>query len=120
MEIRFGINYVPKEDKDDFLSLFHSPNENDRIIADGNTFASSYIADNYAENGDTIHDVEERVEFGANEKLLPQTDKDQFVGIPRRPFVNDSELGKLSVTEYIREKSASENIVILAPGAYTA
>ncbi len=33
LEIRFGINYVPKEDKDDFLSLFHSPNENDRIIA---------------------------------------------------------------------------------------
>ena len=94
--------------------------ENDRIIADGNSFATVIISDNYAENGDTIHDVDERVEFGANEKLLPQTDKDQFVGMPRRPLVNDSELGKLSVTEYIREKSASENIVILAPGAYTA
>ena len=94
--------------------------ENDRIIADGNKFASAIISDNYAENGDTVHDVDERVEFGANEKLLPQTDKDQFVGMPRRSLVNDSELGKITVTEYIREKSASENVVILAPGAYTA
>ena len=91
---------------------------NDRIIADGNTFDAADISDNLNENGDTVHDVDERVEFGANEKLLPHTDKDQFVGMSRRAFVTDAELGRISVAEYIRTKAESENTVILAPGAY--
>ena len=91
---------------------------NDRIIADGNTFDAADISDNLNENGDTVHDVDERDEFGANEKLLPHTDKDQFVGMSRRAFVTDAELGRISVAEYIRTKAESENTVILAPGAY--
>lgn len=91
---------------------------NDRIIADGNIFDTSDISDNLNENGDTIHDVDERIEFGANEKLLPHTDKDQFLGMSRRAFVTDAELGRIPVTEYIRTKAESENTVILAPGAY--
>ena len=91
---------------------------NDRIIADGNTFDSADISDNLNENGNTVHDVDERVEFGANEKLLPHTDKDQFVGMSRRSFVTDAELGRISVAEYIRTKAESENTIILAPGAY--
>lgn len=93
---------------------------NDRIIADGNTFDAADISDNLNENGDTVHDVDERVEFGANEKLLPHTDKDLFVGMSRRAFVTDAELGRISVAEYIRKKAESENTVILAPGAYTS
>ena len=91
---------------------------NDRIIADGNTFDTADISDNLNENGDTVHDVDERDEFGANEKLLPHTDKDQFVGMSRCAFVTDAELGRISVAEYIRTKAESENTVILAPGAY--
>lgn len=33
VEIRFGINYVPAEDKDDFIALFHSPDKHDRLNA---------------------------------------------------------------------------------------
>lgn len=33
IEIRFGVNYNPKEDREDFIALFHSPNKHDRINA---------------------------------------------------------------------------------------
>ncbi|MBE6648866.1 MAG: helix-turn-helix domain-containing protein [Ruminococcaceae bacterium] len=33
IEIRFGVNYKPEEDKEDFIALFHSPNKIDRHAA---------------------------------------------------------------------------------------
>ncbi|MBE6647646.1 MAG: hypothetical protein E7611_08450 [Ruminococcaceae bacterium] len=93
---------------------------NDRVIADGNRYEYLDSSGNLNENGDTLHDVDERVEFGACEKLLPHTDKDLFVGMSRRSRVRDAEMGELPVTEYVREKAASESVVILAPGAYSS
>ncbi len=93
---------------------------NDRIIADGNSFGSLEAEDNKRENGNSLMDVDERVEFGANERLLPKTDKELFVGVPRKAFVRDAYLGDVAVDEYIREKAKTQDTVILAPGVYSS
>ena len=58
------------------------------IIADGNRAAGGEATrvsgeGNFGENGDNLTDVEARLPVGADERLLPHVDKDQFIGFAR-------------------------------------
>ncbi len=95
----------------------------DYILADGN----SYPADGYNHtadkiglanaNGDSITDVDARPAAGANEELLPHVDRDQFFGEERKEQVYDPD-GSMEFGKYVMAHAATDDIIIIAPGAY--
>lgn len=93
---------------------------NKYLICDGNTCASVTNDGNDLYNGDNLHNVDARLEVGADEDLLPHTNKDLFVGMERRETVNDPRQEKaLSLDEYILAEAKRGGKVIVPPGAYT-
>lgn len=115
-------NFITVEGNKDVYAVDNTVNgilsfkNNDRVIADGNSFSSIENISNVRENGDSLTDVNERVEFGACEKLLPHTDKDLFVGMERLDVVKGT--GK-NVYDFLRDEAANNDVAILAPGAYS-
>ncbi|MBQ8350477.1 MAG: right-handed parallel beta-helix repeat-containing protein [Clostridia bacterium] len=100
--------------------------QNKYFIADGNTYPEDGLnhetvqSDNENHNGDTLMDVDARLEVGADDRLLPHVDKDQFVGMPRKDLVMDPIAEEeLPFSTYVLRKAQAESIVIIAPGAYT-
>ena len=98
---------------------------NNYLLADGNAFpedgkshASVSVA-NTNVNGDSMMDVDARLEVGADENLLPHVNRDQFVGMARKTHVRDTAL-TLNVTAYVSELLKTESFVFVAPGAYVA
>ena len=89
--------------------------DNNYIIANGNTFGSLCDKDNENKNGDNITDINFRPEFGANEDIIPHTNKELFVGMPRRKTVVGTELTAL---QYISEGAKAGDVIIVPPGAY--
>lgn len=91
--------------------------DNNYLIADGNTFSALCSAGNANTNGNTVTDVDYRPEVGANEDILPHTNKELFVGMPRRTTVGNT---GLSFQEYL-DKCAKDgkNALIVPPGAYS-
>ena len=103
----------------------HAENNN-YFIADGNIYSENssnhdaYLDNNDNINGDNITDVNERIDAGANEKLIPHVNKDQFVGMERRQTVKEFDsVSAKSVYEYIDQEAQASNCVVVAPGAYT-
>lgn len=100
---------------------------NQYLLCDGNGYLndskehSIINVENLYVNGDNITDVDARADVGALEELLPQTNKDLFVGMDRKSTVRDiSIIGKeYSLNEYIRQCARAQSIVIVPPGAYT-
>lgn len=93
--------------------------DNNYLIADENTYGKLSVYSNSNENGDTVTDIGERLTVGSNEKLLPHTNKDLFVGMEVKPTVNDASLdAPLAFPEYLTSLAKTENIIIIAPGAY--
>ena len=93
--------------------------DNNYLIADENKYADLVAYCNANENGDTVTDINERLTVGANERILPHTNKDLFIGMEVRPTVNDAALDfPLTLPEYITTLAKTEDIVIIAPGAY--
>ncbi|MBP3375816.1 MAG: hypothetical protein J6L83_03535, partial [Clostridia bacterium] len=99
---------------------------NKYLLCDGNTFnkdGKDHPVENTGNteiNGDNLHDVDARVEYGANEEILPHTNKDLFIDMERLSFVNDiSQTKSYGVNNYIRYIAKTEPFVILPPGAYT-
>lgn len=100
---------------------------NKYLICDGNTLPQDDgiihpIIDkgNTECNGDTLHDVDARLDVGADEKLLPHTNKDLFLSMERRSSVRDlSQTKNYDFNGYIRNIAKEEKIVILPPGAYS-
>ncbi len=96
---------------------------NEYLICDGNTFVQDkkdhpVISLNNTEiNGDNVTDVDARLEFGANEELLPHTNKEQFVGMERQENVRDLATTR-SFNEYVRFAAQRNGVVIVPPGAY--
>ncbi len=96
---------------------------NKYFIADGNVFVQDKLdhpvvsLNNTEINGNNITNVDARPEFGANEELLPHTDKEQFVDMKRITNVTDLSTNK-SYTEYIRYSAQRDGVVIVPPGAY--
>ena len=101
--------------------------ENSRyLLCDGNTFPNDgkphpvINTNNTDYNGDNLHNVNERVDYGANEELLPHTNKDLFLDMDRHSSVTDISLTKsYSIGNYIRTMARQKSIVIVPPGAYT-
>lgn len=92
---------------------------NNYLIADGNIYSKLTAYENSNENGDTVTDLDERLTVGANERLLPHTDKDLFVGMEVLDTVNDASLDSpLPFAEYITTLAQSNDVIVIAPGAY--
>ena len=89
----------------------------DHLIADGNKFESVCAKNNANFNGNNVTDVDFRPEVGANEDILPHTDKELFVGMERRSTVANT---GLTFQEYIDAcAEAGTGIIIVPPGAYS-
>lgn len=93
---------------------------NNYIIADCNCTGKDTVQDgNENANGNNLMDVDARLPYGADEKLLPHVDKDLFVGMPRKTVVRDVD-GKsdLPLAQYVNNRALNEEVVIVPPGAY--
>ena len=95
------------------------------LLADGNTYPedganhAAVTENNKNTNGDTVTDVNARLEVGADEDLLPHIDRDLFVGMARKQHVKECGADKpRSLYEYITEAGKGVPCVIVAPGAY--
>ena len=99
---------------------------NNYLICEGNKYPvdglSHKIVDlnNDNVNGNNITNVNARVEVGANEDLLPHTNKELFVGMPRKTTVADAALTtEKGFNSYLKEYATTGDIVIVPPGAYS-
>lgn len=109
--------YVIENIVSDTLTL----SDNNYLIADGNTFSRLVAYENKNENGDTVTNVDERLTVGANERILPHTNKDLFVGMEISTTVNDAALETpLPFAEYVMKLAEEQDTVVIAPGAYTS
>lgn len=96
--------------------------ESDYVFANGNRLAESFSVVQTSTthpSGDNLTDINARAEAGANEALLPQVDRDRFVGMPRKTHVRERAGSLRIATKYLQEETARADTVILAPGAYT-
>ena len=93
---------------------------NEHIICDGNKFTSVISEGNTLCNGDTLCDVDARPTVGADESLLPHTDKDLYIGMERRATVLDINYSEAcTLTAYIANEAKDNDVVIVPPGAYS-
>ena len=99
---------------------------NNYLICDGNSFPRDgkshpvVSLDNVNFNGDNMHDVNARLEVGADEDLLPHTNKDLFISMERRSKVRDLSLPKsYAFNGYVRNMAKSNGVVIVPPGVYS-
>ena len=98
---------------------------NNYFLADGNSFPEddkshvSVSVNNQNVNGDSLMDVDARLEVGADENLLPHVNKDQFVGEERKNYVRTHTDMTANVYAYITEALKTESRIFVAPGAYT-
>ena len=99
--------------------------DNNYLIAEGNTYLkdgldhSERSINNSNTNGDNITNVDHRVEVGANEEILPHTNKDLFLGMDRKTVVSDASFDELkALGTYITDCGSQSDIVIVPPGAY--
>ncbi len=99
---------------------------NNYLLCDNNTEASDgkdhspSMSGNTNVNGNDITDVDARADVGANEDILPHTNKDLFLGMTPKSTVKDAVGGtSLTLGQYILTNSADNNIVIVPPGYYT-
>lgn len=99
---------------------------NDYLICDGNSFTKDQNPhpvvnlNNTNYNGDGMHDVNARLEVGADEALLPHTNKDLFLSMERRNKIRDLSLPKsYTFNAYVRNMAKNDGIVILPPGVYS-
>ncbi|MBQ8858771.1 MAG: hypothetical protein IJ012_03165, partial [Clostridia bacterium] len=70
-------------------------------------------------SGDTLLDVDERLEVGVNEALLPQVDKELFVGMPRKETMRAADGQELDIYSYLVQTATENEVVILTPGSYS-
>lgn len=92
---------------------------------DGQVDHTPVLSDVTYPSGDTIMDINARPEYGANEDLLPQVDRELFVGMDVKYSVKDvtvEESEWKSLVNYIIEQSgkAGRQRVIIAPGKYNS
>ncbi len=99
--------------------------DNKYLLCDENSFLSGsdkvISLRNSEYNGSDLHDINARVEYGANEELLPHTNKDLFLTMERRKNVTDlSLLKETAYVAYVTSKAIDDDVVIVPPGAYSA
>jgi len=101
--------------------------DNDYLICDGNTYPFDGLVhtitkiDNTNVNGNNITNVNDRTDVGANEDLLPHTNKELFVAMKRKSTVPDASFTTAkNLNAYIEECAKNGTVVVVAPGAYAA
>ena len=95
--------------------------DNNYVIADENEFSNLIASSNDNANGDTLHNVDSRLDVGANEELLPHTNRELFLGMERKEYVNAPEYAVApSLNEYILSEAKKGGTIIIPPGAYVA
>ena len=111
---------------DNSLGGYLNLQNNNYLIADGNSYtvdslSHSVVAEgNTNTNGDSITNVDHRVDVGANEDILPHTNKELFVGMDRKTTVSDASFTSLKgLGSYIKECGKNDGVVIVPPGAYS-
>ena len=100
--------------------------KNNYLLCDENTYGTSgldhspVMSGNQNINGNNITDVDARADVGANEDILPHTNKDLFLGMTPKSTVKDA-TGEtsLSLSQYILTNAKGKSIVIVPPGYYT-
>lgn len=92
--------------------------DNNYIIANANSAGKILSEGNSNTNGGTITDVDSRLECGADEALLPHTNSEQFVGMPKTRYIRCLDNAELRTQEYILDRAAKGDIVIIPPGVY--
>ncbi|MBP3376302.1 MAG: hypothetical protein J6L83_06015 [Clostridia bacterium] len=98
---------------------------NNYLLCDSNSYTdngehSPSMSGNQNVNGDSLMDVTVRNEVGANEDLLPHTNKDLFLEMDRKTTVRDVANGtSYDFNTYIEENAKTNGIVIVPPGAYS-
>lgn len=100
---------------------------NNYLIADGNTYSKDNLnhtvisKNNDNKNGGDVTDLNARVEVGANEDLLPHTNKELFVGMTRKSSVADASLAvSKGIGSYIEDLAREQSVIIVPPGAYAS
>ncbi len=100
-------------------------NNNNYFLANDNVFPEdewsheTVQTGNQNHNGNTLMDVDARLEVGADEALLPHINRDQFVGMERKDKVKDlMDEEPVTITNYILEHCKTDEHIIIAPGAY--
>ncbi len=100
--------------------------ENQYLLCDDNSFLSDGLehpiinTNNTEYNGNGLHDLSVRPEQGANEELLPHTNKDLFIEMDRETRVRDISLKKKhKYNEYILTLAENGGTVIIPPGVYS-
>ncbi len=98
---------------------------NKYIIADGNTFQkdnrkhNTILQGNTEVNGDNMHDTDARLDYGADEDLLPHTNVDQFTNMEVRTKITDlASSNTQTYSTYVKGESTWNKIVIVPPGVY--
>ncbi len=98
---------------------------NNYLIADGNTYPADTLThtpkteNNQNTNGDTLMNVDARLEVGADVALLPHVDRNQFSGMVRKVLAGTPGGEHLTVSEYIRTEAEAGEYVFVMPGAYS-
>ena len=93
---------------------------NKYLVSDGNKCTTVISKSNTLSVGDTIQNVNARLEVGADETLLPQTNKDLFIGMERKQTVPSPEnADALPLNLYISTEAEKNEVVIVPPGVYT-
>ena len=100
---------------------------NNYLIAEDNTYPVDGLnhtvinLNNENKNGNSVTNVDHRVEVGANEDLLPHTNKELFVGMTRKPYVADASIAtSKSLGGYVEDLAKEQSIIIVPPGAYVS
>ena len=91
---------------------------NNYVIAESNKYKSLVNSANTNTNGNTITDVDARADVGANEDILPHTNKDLFVGMDRNSVVADAQYSSLILDDYVTKCAREDSVVIVPPGVY--
>lgn len=99
------------------------------LLADGNQYPDdgyphdAVTVDLYAPSGNNLLDVDARLEYGVDETLLPQVDRELFVAASCKTTVRDMTIAETNrtVDAYVMELAGQEGgkRVILPPGKYT-
>ena len=100
--------------------------DNNYLLCNQNTFKKDDLnhpvinSGNLNFNGNNLHNIAERVEYGANEELLPQTNKDLFLEMEKRNAVRDiSQAKSYDFKSYLKAYSmGGDTTIIIAPGVY--
>ena len=101
--------------------------DNNYLLCNANSFKKDGLShpiintDNQNINGDNVTNLNARAEYGANEDLLPHTNKDLFLEMERRESVRDiSQAKSYDFSNYVKAYSMGEQMIIIAPGVYTS